>query len=65
MSHDMTLWIVRSQDGEFFVALVERASGYNRLVRQHPIPFENSRDAERAAVRLNARDERAASSLHG
>lgn len=47
-------WTTFEHDGRYFVALVDETW---HVVRSHPIGFETVRDAERAAARLNARDE--------
>lgn len=46
-------WTVSDIDeGYYWVILVDG----DTMIRQHPIPFTDRREAVRAAVRLNARD---------
>jgi hypothetical protein len=53
MSHSMKHWTVSDEDtGYFWAILVED----DRMLKQHPIPFTDIREAHRAVARLNARD---------
>lgn len=50
----MRHWTVTAADaGYYWVMLVD--SGM--MLKQHPIPFTDEREARRAAARLNVRDE--------
>ena len=49
----MKQWVVTATWDAWWLNLVED----DRVVKVHPIPFDNERDAARAAARLNVRDE--------
>jgi hypothetical protein len=46
----MNHWESRRQTNGWYATLVDSKK---RIVRTHPIPFENEREADRAVARLN------------
>lgn len=49
----MYRWEVTRAEDSFYLALVDDA---NEVKHTHPIAFDNARDAQRGADRLNKRD---------
>jgi hypothetical protein len=49
----MNTWYVYDENGRYHVMLVGEGGA---VLRTHPIPFTDRRDAVRAAARLNVRD---------
>lgn len=53
MSHQ-THWAAQLYEGTWFAALEDQ---HHHAIRMHPIGFDTEREAQRAASRLNVRDD--------